>query len=78
MKKKLSNEEIKKRLDEAFEDMKWPGITKYEWTAEDGTKCRSWKINTRGMIINTGDGGMEMFLEAVKKQANDPNRSDQI
>lgn len=53
------NEEVKKFLK--------PSITHYEWE-EDGKKYSSWKINTGSYTINTGDAGMKLFEEAMKKQ----------
>lgn len=78
-KKKLplpTKEELERRLRECLPD--FPGLTCYEWADEDGTNRRSWKIKVEDMVLNTNDGGLIMFMEAVKKLANDPNRSDQI
>lgn len=43
-----------------------PFMENTKWTDEDGNKFSSWKI---GDDLYTGDGGAEMFMELMKKEA---------
>lgn len=42
-------------------------IKHYEWE-EAGKKYSSWKIITPNGVLNCGDGGMKLFMEAMKKE----------
>lgn len=55
----------KKSLEEKIP--KLPSIKHCKWE-EDGKKYSSWIIDTGKSILRTGDGGMELFIEALEKQ----------
>ena len=42
-----------------------PFMENTKWVAEDGTPCSSWNI---GGCLTTGDGGAELFRQAMKKE----------
>ena len=44
-----------------------PSVKHYEWE-EDGKKYSMWRIDTGSMVLNTGDGGMELFEKALKER----------
>lgn len=71
MNKSPSTEEIEK----ALKEIDFPSTEHFEWE-ENGQKYSSWKIKIpssdgkKGIIIHTGDGGMEMFQKYLKKYIN--------
>ena len=76
---KVTLEDIRETLNgfwkENPKEPREPKITHYEWE-EDGQKYSSWKIDTGNSILNTGDGGMELFLKAFKEGFNKPLKYD--
>ncbi len=72
--KGLSLADIEREVSEAFygkdnpnKARRAPSVTHYEWE-EDGKRYSSWRIDTGSSIANCGDGGMDLFLKALKEQ----------
>ena len=65
MKKEISLQE----LYEFIQKLNPGGIQTHEWV-DDGQKCRMHTISVGKLKFSTGDAGLEMFLEEVRKQFN--------
>lgn len=62
----LTKDELSEKIALHMPDENW--IKNYKWEDEEGNKYSSWKICTGSICINTGDAGMRLIEEAIKKQ----------
>lgn len=59
----------REQIEEAMKDFSkgLPHIVHNEWE-EDGERYSAWTINGPGFSMTTGDGGIKLYNEALKKE----------